>query len=414
MELLAPAGNFEKLQIVIKYGANAVYLSGTEFSLRSGSDNFNLVQLEQAALYCQERGVKLYLTLNAFPLAKDLVALPKFLTYLAKLPINAVICADLAIIELVKEYSSFDIHVSTQASLLNWQQALVYKEIGAKRLILARETSLLDASLIRQKADIEVELFCHGAMCSALSGHCVLSNYQNGRDSNRGGCIQNCRHKYKIIDQENEEQSFYLGSKDLNAIDLLPKFIESNIDSIKIEGRMKSPLYAAVVIKAYRTRLDELINKGDQDNNDLEVNGLHKLNHRGYTTGFLTNQADLTSMSQGTNQTRNLYAGVILGEDEQTNEILFLVANKIIINDRLEFIIPSAKNKILRLEKIISLENKSMTKVNSGRIIKIPHFTGASANTLAMIISPQADSDKINAALNCNTSSDINKSTSPL
>lgn len=244
MELLAPAGNFEKLRVALLYGADAVYCAGLEFGLRSGADNFSDHELTQAVAYVHERGRKIYVTLNAFLHDNDLVRLPEFVRFLEDITVDAVIVSDLGVMSVIQKHSRIPIHLSTQASCLNSWSARFWKQMGATRVILGREVSIAEAESIGREVGIEVELFIHGAMCSAYSGHCVISNYTAGRDSNRGGCVQSCRMPYEVV-SNNEVVNLQtpvpaqtlLSSKDLRGLRLLPKFLESGIASAKKIGR---------------------------------------------------------------------------------------------------------------------------------------------------------------------------------
>lgn len=370
MELLAPAGDFEKLKIALKYGADAVYFAANKFGLRSGAKNFSTPQIAEAVTMCHNSKVKAYIVLNAFLLPSDLKELPDFLTSIFNIPLDGVICSDLATISMVKKLTDFDIHVSTQASSLNHQEALFYKEIGAKRLILARETTIIAAGKIKQKTNLEVEIFAHGAMCSALSGHCVISNYQNGRDSNRGGCIQNCRHEYLTNIKNGLSDDFLLGAKDLNGIFLLQQMLDNKIDSIKIEGRMKSHLYLASVIKIYRFCIDQL-KKGAALDLKFWNQELNKISNRGYHSGFLVSPPNYENMAPHIKNPHHTYGGILLGNEKKNNEAFFLVANLIKPGDYLEFLLPGDKIHKLRLDKIVDINNNQLTEVKSGRIIRI-------------------------------------------
>lgn len=298
MELLAPAGDKQKLIMAIEYGANAVYLASTRFGLRTFAGNFDLNELEWAVNYAHEKGVKVYVTVNIIPHESDLNDLPDYLQYLNKIHVDAVICADLGVISMARRLvPSLDVHVSTQANITNSESALVYVNMGVKRLILAREMTLEEIKQLRQKipADIELEAFCHGAMCISYSGRCLLSNFFTGRDANRGACVQACRWNYVIreINKENEypieedtHGSYILNSKDMCMIDYLDKLQEVGISSIKIEGRMKTEYYVANVVNAYRLALNYLY-KHKKYNLPKEIRDeIYKSSHRDYSTGF--------------------------------------------------------------------------------------------------------------------------------
>ncbi len=298
MELLAPAGNLDKLKTAVLYGADAVYLAGPRFSLRGASENFSDTELSEGIRFAHQNNCKSYITLNAFLNDEELKELRNYVRFLEKTGVDAVIVSDLGVLTVVQEHSKLPIHLSTQASCLNIHSAKVWKHLGVKRLVLGREVSLEEAGRIRKEVDIEIELFIHGAMCMSFSGNCTISNYTAGRDSNRGGCIQSCRFTYSAISVKNSIdansldifQSSLMSSKDLCGIELLPKFFKTGIDSIKVEGRMKGPLYAATTTSAYALALKwcnstphEKWSKKLQDLSRM----LEKIPHRGFTDGFL-------------------------------------------------------------------------------------------------------------------------------
>lgn len=266
-ELLAPAGNVEKLKTAIHYGADAVFLGGKMFNLRAGSNNFSDEELEECVQYAHERGKRVYVTLNIIPHNEELEQLPDYVKFLEKIGVDAVIVADLGVFQVVKENSNLAISVSTQASNTNWRSVKMWKDMGAKRVVLAREISLDNILEIRQKVpDIELEVFVHGAMCMSVSGRCLLSNYMTGRDANRGDCAQSCRWKYSVVEEtrpgeympvyEDERGTYIFSSKDLCTIEFIDKILELGVDSLKIEGRMKGIFYVANVVKVYRDALD--------------------------------------------------------------------------------------------------------------------------------------------------------------
>lgn len=252
VELLAPAGNLEKLKVTVSYGCDAVYLGGEKFGLRSAADNFTNSELEEGVKFAHERSVKVYVVLNSFLYDRDLEELPEFLIFLEKVGVDAVIISDLGVLKTVKELTNIPIHLSTQASCLNIEAGKLWKKMGAKRLILGREVSIAEASQIKKATGLEVELFIHGSLCMAYSGNCVISNYTMGRDSNRGGCAHNCRFEYSMDFGDKKENSFFMSSKDLMGISQIPEFFASEIDSVKVEGRMKTHLYVRTITKAYK------------------------------------------------------------------------------------------------------------------------------------------------------------------
>ena len=330
MELLAPAGNLDKLKTAVLYGANAVYLAGQKFSLRGASDNFSETELLEGVLFARKNNCKTYVTLNAFLHDQELKQLPQYVRFLEKCGVDAVIVSDLGVMTVVQQNSELAVHLSTQASCLNVHSAKLWKSLGAKRLVLGREVSLEEAGKIRKEAEIEVELFIHGAMCMAFSGNCTISNYTAGRDSNRGGCVQSCRFSYSAIPDSAESAdvspenlpSSLMSSKDLRGMDLLPEFLKTGVDSIKVEGRMKSSLYAATTTSAYSRALKwcDSTSKREWPEKLKELSSmLEKIPHRGYTEGSLQNAADAESIYQGERNSRNSsyeIAGTVLEVDD--------------------------------------------------------------------------------------------------
>ena len=299
-ELLSPAGNFEKLKAAILYGADAVYLAGNCFGMRSAADNFTDDELYEAAQYVHERGKKLYLTVNTMPHGHEYPRLRAFIERMKGADIDAFIVADLGVLSVIREIiPDAEIHISTQASIVSAEAARAYVALGAKRLVLARELSLDEIKEIRAGIpdDIELEAFVHGSMCVSYSGRCLLSNNLTGRDANRGACAQPCRWNYKIIEEkrpeqpfpieENELGTFIMSSKDMCTVDMIPELIAAGIYSFKIEGRMKSAYYTAVVTNAYRMAIDAYLADPDGYKFDERIMGeLESVSHREYSTGY--------------------------------------------------------------------------------------------------------------------------------
>ncbi|MDC0037002.1 U32 family peptidase [bacterium] len=258
-ELLAPAGNLEKARVAFAYGADAVYVGGNVFGLRKYADNFSIQQLKTLLAIAKKKHKHVYVVLNAFAHNSDIDPLITYIRQLDEVQPHAVIVSDIGVARLVSQYSSIPIHASTQASIAHAQGCDVWKSLGAKRVILARETSVEDCVTIKQHCPIELEVFVHGAMCASYSGKCVISNYASGRDSNRGGCVQSCRHNYVLYspqDNSKETSTHVMNAKDLMGIHQIPHIIDAQIESLKIEGRMKSNLYVANAVSVYRRAID--------------------------------------------------------------------------------------------------------------------------------------------------------------
>ncbi len=298
VELLAPAGSFEKLEIAVHYGADAVYVSGKEFSLRNFSGNFTEEELKAAMDFAHARNVKIYVACNIFPRNHELEAISGYLERLGAMGPDAVIIADPGVVMLAAErIPKIPIHLSTQANTTNYLSARFWKRTGVSRINVARELSLKEIRLIAERSDIEIEAFVHGAMCISYSGRCLLSNFLTGRDGNRGECCHPCRWKYAVMEEtrpgqyfpveEDERGTYLFSSRDLCMIEHLPQLVEAGIDSLKIEGRMKGINYVASVVKTYREAVDRY--HDDPETYRVEENWLRELggiSHRPYGTGF--------------------------------------------------------------------------------------------------------------------------------
>ena len=296
-ELLSPAGDMERLRMVLHYGADAVYLAGNEFGLRASAGNFDRDGLREAVALCHKKGVKVHVTVNTLPREDELLRLPDYLRFLNVLGVDALIIADLGVLSLANKYApEVEKHVSTQLGVVNSETCRVLYEMGASRAVLARELSLAEIRQIRDNAPagIALEAFVHGAMCVSFSGRCLLSNYLAGRDANRGECAQPCRWKYHLVEEKRPDEAFditeddggtyILNSNDLCLIEHLPELMDAGIESFKIEGRMKSAYYAAVVTNAYRHAIDEAAS--GLPLSPVWLAELQKLSHRKYCTGF--------------------------------------------------------------------------------------------------------------------------------
>ena len=297
IELLAPAGDMERLEMALAYGADAVYLAGTTFGMRSFAGNFSPEELKAAVELCHGKGVRVHVTCNTMPRNEEAARLPEWLEYLDSLGVDAVILADMGVFSLAGKYAPHvERHISTQASVVNYQCARAWYDLGAKRVILARELSLDEIREIRAKTpkELELEAFAHGAMCVSYSGRCLLSNYMTGRDSNRGACAQPCRYQYALMEEkrpgeyfpvfEENGETYIMNSKDMCMIDHLGELMDAGIDCLKIEGRAKSSYYAAIVTGAYRHVLDDVAAGRPVD--PVWRDEVEHISHRPYSTGF--------------------------------------------------------------------------------------------------------------------------------
>ncbi len=264
-ELLAPAGNLEKLKVAVLYGADAVYLSGQKFGMRAGADNFTNADIERGVAFAKKRGVKVYVTINTFFHDEDFNGLLEFCQFLEVQGVSGVIVSDLGVVDYIRKNTTLEVHVSTQSSCLNSSAARIWKDAGATRIVVGRELSIEQSRHIKESVGVEVEMFIHGAMCMAHSGNCVISNFTAGRDSNRGGCIQSCRYSYtqtakkglRVL-SDRTATSHFISSKDMMGVSHIPHFVAAQIDSLKIEGRMKSALYVATTTAVYRRALNAI------------------------------------------------------------------------------------------------------------------------------------------------------------
>ena len=296
-ELLAPAGDMERLRMAVLYGADAVYLAGTSFGMRSFAGNFSPEELPEAVAFAHAHGVRVHVTVNTMPRGDELPALPAHLRLLNDSGVDALILADLGVFRMAqREAPNCELHVSTQVSIANAACAAAWHELGAKRVVLARELSLEEIRVIRRDTppELELETFAHGAMCVSYSGRCLLSNYMTGRDANRGACAQPCRYQYALVEEkrpgeyfpigEDAGGAFILNSRDMCMIDHVPELMDAGLDSLKIEGRAKSAYYAAIVTAAYRHAIDAA--QAGEPLDPVWRAEVDKVSHRPYSTGF--------------------------------------------------------------------------------------------------------------------------------
>ncbi len=387
VELLAPAGNIEKLKSAFHFGADACYIGGNAFNLRGMSANFKNDELREAVEFVHGKNKKLYVTLNIFAHNKEIDHLPEFVKFLEQVNVDAVIVADLGVFQLVRETApELNIHVSTQANNTNWRSVKLWKDLGATRVILAREMSLEEIKEIREKVpDVELEVFIHGAMCMAVSGRCLLSNYMAARDANRGVCAQSCRWNYKIVAEnhpgeyhdvvEDEDGTYIFNAKDLCTIDFIDKVIETGVDSLKIEGRMKSIYYNSTVVKQYREAID-LYMTGKYEYNPKWLEELQTISHRLYSKGFYLGKTTEEDQNYNTNlsysQTYQLVANVL--EKRPNNQYLLQIRNRLSTDDEIELVRPNSDIQKFKIDEFINTKNDE--------VVKVVH-----PNTLALITS---------------------------
>lgn len=355
-ELLAPAGNLEKLKFAIMYGADAVYLAGKAYGLRAGAGNFSLEEMQEGVRFAHERGKRVYVTLNIIPHNGDLKGLDQYIRDIDKIGVDAVIVADPGVMAIVQENAlDLSIALSTQANNTNWKSASFWHRIGVERVIMAREMSLKEIKTIVEKTPdtLEIEAFIHGAMCISYSGRCLLSNYMANRDANRGACAHPCRWKYSLVEEkrpgeyypvyEDETGTHVFNSKDLCMIDHIPELIETGMDSFKIEGRMKSLYYVATVISVYRKAIDVYFEDPAFYKTDPKwLEELMKASHRGYTTGFyLSRPGASEQIYDSSTYIRDYdFTGIVLDYDEQSKIATIEQRNRMVVGDEIEVMGP--------------------------------------------------------------------------
>ena len=370
-EILSPAGNFEKMRAAILYGADAVYLAGHIFGMRAAADNFSIEELDEAVKYAHERNVKVYLTLNTMPREYEYDALRKYLTDLSHINIDAMIIADVGVLMLVKELlPNMEIHISTQANATSAAACLAWYSLGAKRVVLARELTLDEIKAIRMAIpeDLEIECFVHGSMCVSYSGRCLLSNHMVGRDANRGMCAQPCRwnysiKNYEIVEEKRPElrmpveevngETFIMASRDTCTIEHIPELVEAGINSFKIEGRMKSAYYTAVVTNAYKMALDSYFSGNYQYNPDW-YRELESVSHRDYHTGYYFTDSHLDANLAPNNGyiKDKAYLAVAVSYDAESGLACFTQRNKMCFGDAAELLSPGTIGRELTVGEL--------------------------------------------------------------
>lgn len=354
-ELLAPAGTLEKMKMAILYGADAVYLGGQAFGLRALGGNFTDAELREAVAFAHARGKKVYVTVNVYPHDGDMDGLPEYLRFLERIHVDALLVADLGVFSVARDVvPSLLLHVSTQANTVNVAAVRAWKALGAQRVVLARELSLREIAAIRSAVDVELEMFVHGAMCISMSGRCLLSAYMTGRDANRGACAQSCRWRYALMEEqrpgeyfpidEDEHGTYIMNSKDLCLLPYLTDVIATGVDSLKIEGRMKSVHYVASVTKAYRAAIDAY----SADPAQFAINSawtteLGKVSHRPYTTGFALHRATADDQIYGSSsyeQTSD-FIGLVRSYDAATGWATVEQRNHMRVGEEIELFQPT-------------------------------------------------------------------------
>lgn len=380
-ELLAPGGSLDKLKTAIDYGADAVYIGGDAFSLRVAAENFSVEDMKEGLKYAHDRGKKVYLTANIIPHNRDVEQFEAFIKEIKPLGFDAVLIADLGLFGMMRELApEIPIHISTQANNTNYKTALMWHKLGAERVVLGREMSFREIAEFREHIpeDLELEAFVHGAMCISYSGRCLLSNYMTGRDSNMGACAHPCRWNYSLVEEkrpgeyfkieENERGTFIFNSKDLCTIEHIPALVKSGITSLKIEGRVKNAFYVATVVGAYRREIDRYFANPDKYIfNPAELEELHKVSHRPYTTGFYFGRPGAESQVYETSSYIRDYelTGIVKSYDAKSGRMTITQRNRFFEGDELEIMQP--------MKPHITIKAESMKDEDGNPITVAPH-----------------------------------------
>lgn len=376
LEVLAPAGDFERFQAALDYGADAIYLGGKTFGMRASPANFDFEQLNEAVKLAHSKNKKVYLTCNTLPRNNEIPQFEEFIKSVAACNIDAVIVADLGLMSLIKKYTpDMEIHMSTQTGIVNYQTANVLYNMGAKRVVLARELSLEEIAEIRAKspADMEIEVFVHGAMCVSFSGRCLLSSYLVNRDANHGECAQPCRWGYHLMEEkregefypvfEDEQGTYILNAKDLCMINHIEQLAEAGVTSLKIEGRAKSAYYVSVVTNAYRMAVDWHKSNPGQPLPEWISDEVFKVSHRKYCTGFFFGHPKNCQYYETSGYVRNYDVVAVI--DKCENGIVYATQrNRFFLGDTLEILAPGQKPFVFNPELIWNENNEEIDTVN--------------------------------------------------
>ncbi|MFP4077793.1 MAG: peptidase U32 family protein [Candidatus Izemoplasmataceae bacterium] len=363
-ELLAPAGDLEKLKIALLYGADAVFIGGKAFSLRARASNFDLDTIKEAVDFAHERGKKIYVTVNMYPHEEDLEGLESYLKALESIGVDAVIVASHAVMRAVRNTTGLEIHISTQQSITNHAAANFLKKKGAERIVLARELSLDEIEALKPKTDLELEVFIHGGMCVSYSGKCTLSNTMTDRDANRGGCAHSCRWHYDLFKEDiklNEDEPFAMASKDLQTVQHISKLIDIGVDSLKIEGRMKSIHYVATVVNTYRRLIDDITEDIEPDIPRYLLNikkAENRLTSDGFMRGMTTIEQQLYNLRS--EQPTQAFVGIVLDYDKKSHRALIEQRNYFAEGDFLERFSPRRDLLTFAASNMVSAEGEKI------------------------------------------------------
>ena len=377
-ELLAPAGDMEALRCAVQFGADAVYLAGTKFGMRSAPRNFTMDELREAVAFAHSHGVRVYLTTNTLPRNNELKELEAFLPEAADCGIDAFIATDLGVLRMLRELTpQTEIHISTQAGITNYASANVLYEMGAKRIIPAREISLAEIAEIRRKipSDMDIECFIHGAICVSFSGRCLLSNYMTNRDSNRGDCAQPCRWTYNLVEErrpgeyyplgEDEDGSYILNARDMCMIRHIPELVEAGVSSFKIEGRAKSNYYVSVVVNAYRCAIDGYLKNPSPDYVPEKwiLDEVYKISHREYCSGFFFGHPKDNAEIFYDQIYRRYYETVAEVLSYDGTYLHLRQRNKFCVGDEIEFLERGKPPVTVKVSELLTEEDESVEAV---------------------------------------------------
>jgi len=387
IELLAPAGNFDKMITAIQFGADAVYLSGKAFGMRAFAGNFTNEELKLAVKYCNEKNVKIYVTLNIIAHNEDLIGIEDYLKFLDDIKVDAIIVSDLGILNIVKRtIPNLEVHISTQFSAMNYETIKFLENLNVQRIILPRELSLEEIIEIRSNTDIELEMFVHGAMCMAYSGRCMLSYHTKNRDANRGECNQTCRFQYDIsaeqipegfyIEEESKRGTYFFNSKDLCLIEHIDKIVKAGINSVKIEGRMKTLSYLSSVIKTYREALDKYSDNPDNFTVDIKwMDELKKVSNREYTTFKFLDKTIKASQSYDEGKAIATHDIVgIVKEIINKEKMVVEVKGAFYPEQEIDIVIPNKRILTISFREIKDAIGRDVTKTNPNQIVVLKYF----------------------------------------
>ncbi len=392
-ELLAPAGDFEKLVTAIHYGADAVYMGLSGLSLRAKADNFTEKEMRDAASFVRQIGKKLYITINIFPHNRDIILIKEHLAFLKELAPDALIVSDLGVFEIVSaEFPGLPVHVSTQANITNYSTAKFWEKAGAKRLVLSRELTIDEIKEIRDHVSLELECFVHGAICISYSGRCYISSFLTNRSANRGECTNSCRWNYALMEEkrpgvyrpvyENERGTYVMSSRDLCMIEHIDKLADAGVDSFKIEGRTKGINYVAGVVKTYREAVDALAQRPFKVN-ERWMRDLEMSSNRGFTTGmFLGSHPDegYSHDDETAYVMTHEFVGVVKKIDNGQAEIA--LRNKINRGDTIEFLTPGLEEKFIEVTEMYDLDGNPVESGKNTETVIVPALPGVRVNDL--------------------------------